>query len=243
MRKRTALSKNAALSKFVLLSAALSVFSATSASASTESHSRIAATAKAYIASRHPWQQLSTTITVQKLDPRTKLSSCPGKLEAFLSNGAKIKRRTTVGVRCTAGAKPWKIYLPVTVEAYAKVMVARHPIAPGTTISANDVSWGKRDITSLGYGYLQSLGDNGGYQSRQSIAQGAVLTPNMVSASSIVNKGQRVQLNSSDGPVSVSMMGIALQSGALGSRILVKNLNSGKQLEGVVTSENSVVLN
>ncbi|MFT6163703.1 MAG: flagella basal body P-ring formation protein FlgA [Zhongshania aliphaticivorans] len=232
-----------ALSKILLLSTALCLFSGASTAASTESHNRIAATAKAYIAARHPWQQLSTTITVQKLDPRTKLSSCPGKLEAFLSNGAKIKRRTTVGVRCTAGAKPWKIYLPVTVEAYAKVMVARHPIAPGSTISAGDVSWGKRDITSLGYGYLQSLGDNGGYQSRQSIAQGAVLTPNMVTASSIISKGQRVQLNSNDGPVSVSMMGIALQNGALGKRILVKNLNSGKQLEGVVASENSVVLN
>lgn len=232
-----------ALSKILLLGTALYLFNSASTAASTESHNRIAATAKAYIATRHPWQQLSTTITVQKLDPRTKLSSCPGKLEAFLSNGAKIKRRTTVGVRCTAGAKPWKIYLPVTVEAYAKVMVARHPIAPGNIINADNVSWGKRDITSLGYGYLQSLGDNGGYQSRQSIAQGAVLTPNMVTASSIINKGQRVQLNSNDGPVSVSMMGIALQNGALGKRILVKNLNSGKQLEGVVASENSVVFN
>jgi flagella basal body P-ring formation protein FlgA len=90
---------------------------------------------------------------------------------------------------------------------------------------------------------LQSLGDNVGYQSRQSIAQGAVLTPNMVTASSIISKGQRVQLNSNDGPVSVSMMGIALQNGALGKRILAKNLNSGQQLEGVVAAENSVVLN
>jgi flagella basal body P-ring formation protein FlgA len=70
-----------------------------------------------------------------------------------------------------------------------------------------------------------------------------VLTPNMVVASSIISKGQRVQLNSSAGPVSVSMMGIALQNGALGSRILVKNLNSGKQLEGVVESDNTVLLN
>jgi flagella basal body P-ring formation protein FlgA len=65
----------------------------------------------------------------------------------------------------------------------------------------------------------------------------------MVEASSIISKGQRVQLNSSTGPVAVSMAGIALQNGALGSRILVKNLNSGKQLEGVVESENIVLLN
>ena len=192
--------------------------------AANENHARIAETARAYIAARHPWQKMKTKITVQALDPRTKLAQCPAKLEAFLSTGAKI-------------------YLPVTVEAFANVMVARHPIAPNTTISERDISWSQRDISALGYGYLQSLGDRGGYTSRRSIAQGAVLTPNMVTASSIVNKGQRVQLNSNTGPVSVSMMGIALQNGALGSRIMVKNLNSGKQLEGVVASENVVLLN
>ena len=207
-----------------------------------ENHARIAETARAYIASRHPWQQMKTKITVQSLDPRTKLARCPVKLDAFLSAGAKIKRRTTVGVRC-ASAKPWKIYLPVTVEAFARVMVARHPIAPTTEISERDISWSQREFSALGYGYLQSLGDRGAYRSRRSIAQGAVLTPNMVEASSIISKGQRVRLSSSTGPVAVSMAGIALQNGALGSRILVKNLNSGKQLEGVVESENSVLLN
>lgn len=208
----------------------------------TESHARIASTARAYIAARHPWQHMQHTINVQELDPRTKLAKCSTKLEAFLSTGARIKRRTTVGVRCK-GSKPWKIYLPVTVEAFAKVMVARHPIPPNTDITARDISWSQRDISALGYGYLQSLGEHGGYRSRRSISQGAVLTPNMVRASDIVSKGQRVQLNSSTGPVSVSMMGVAMQSGSLGSRILVKNLNSGKQLEGVVKSENIVLLN
>jgi flagellar basal body P-ring formation protein FlgA len=222
--------------------ASTNLFAATQAGSELESHARISETASAYIASRHPWQKMKTKITVQALDPRTKLLRCPVKLEAFLSSGAKIKRRTTVGVRCN-GKKPWKIYLPVTVEAYANVMVARHPIAPNSEISERDVSWSQRDISALGYGYLQSLGDRGGYRSKRSIAQGAVLTPNMVEASSIISKGQRVQLNSNTGPVSVSMMGIAMQDGALGSRIMVKNLNSGKQLEGVVASENVVLLN
>lgn len=226
----------------LLAGALLAAMSSPLIAGATESHIRIADTARAYIAARHPWQQMKTKITVQALDPRTKLAQCPVKLEAFLSAGAKIKRRTTVGVRCN-GSKPWKIYLPVTVEAFAKVMVARHPIAPNTEISERDITWTQRDISALGYGYLQSLGDRGGYRSQRSIAQGAVLTPNMVAASSIISKGQRVQLNSNAGPVNVSMMGIAMQNGALGSRIMVKNLNSGKQLEGVVASENIVLLN
>lgn len=206
-----------------------------------ESHQRIASVAKAYVASRHPWRQLQTEVTADRLDPRTRLNECPVQPEAFLPPGASIKRRSTVGVRCPAG-RPWKIYVPVTVSAYAKVMVSRHPIAPGQSISDADVSWSKRDITTLGYGYLASLEGAGGYRSRHSIAQGAVITPNMVEAASLIQKGQRVQLNSQLQGISVGMAGVALQSGALGARIRVKNLSSGKQLEGIVDTDHSVVI-
>ncbi|MGJ8687038.1 MAG: flagellar basal body P-ring formation chaperone FlgA, partial [Spongiibacteraceae bacterium] len=161
-------------------------------------------------------------------------------LQAFLPPGAKIKRRTTVGVRCKAG-KPWKIYLPVTVSAYAKVMVAKHAIAPNSTIRKPDISWVKRDISSLGYGYLSSISENG-YKSRRSIAQGAVLTPNMVTAASIITKGQRINLRSKNGAVQVSMQGQALENAALGERIRVKNLSSGKQIEGIVKSPHEVLI-
>lgn len=208
--------------------------------ASLESHSRIQSTAKAYIANKHPWQKFESRISVDALDPRSRLASCPIALQAFLPPGAKIKRRTTVGVRCKAG-KPWKIYLPVTVSAYAKVMVAKHAIAPNSAIRKSDISWVKRDISSLGYGYLNSMSENG-YKSRRSIAQGAVLTPNMVTAASIVSKGQRVNLRSKNGVVQVSMQGQALENAALGERIRVKNLSSGKQIEGIVESPHEVLI-
>ncbi len=55
-----------------------------------------------------------------------------------------------------------------------------------------------------------------------------------------MQKGQRVQLSSQIQGIAVGMAGIALESGALGARIRVKNLSSGKQLEGIVDSDHSV---
>lgn len=217
-------------------------FSSNTYAAEIESAARITATAKAYISQRHPWQNQKHRVSVGKLDPRTKLPKCSGALRAFLPPGSQIRQRTTVGVRCSAG-KPWKIYLPVTVAAYAKVMVAKHPIPPGRDISPADISWVERDVSTLSYGYVRSLDGAGGFRSRRSISQGAVLTPNMLEASSVVSKGQRVELSSSAGAVQVSMVGIALEDGALGSRIKVKNLSSGKHLEGIVASNSSVRLN
>ncbi|GAB3375246.1 flagellar basal body P-ring formation protein FlgA [Spongiibacter taiwanensis] len=229
--------------KALLLSGACiaTLAQASYAQAGYESPERIAATAKAYIAARNPWKDMNTEVTADRLDPRSKLAKCDAALEAFLPPGGRIKRRTTVGVRCTSG-QAWKIYVPVSIAAYTKVMVARYPIAPGSLIRAEDVSWSKRDIATLGYGYLRSLEGRGGYRARYSIAQGAVLTPNMVEADSAIQKGQKVYLNSNTGGIKVTMAGIAMENAPLGGRIKVKNLSSGKQLEGVVESDHQVLI-
>ena len=206
-----------------------------------ENPDRIAATATAYVAKHNPWKSMDHRIEVDRLDPRTRLARCKTSLEAFLPPGGTIRRRTTVGVRCS-GPSPWKIYVPVTVAAYTKVMVANRPIGPGASISQDSVSWVERDVSTLSYGYLASLKGQGGLRARRSIPQGAVITANMVEANAIVHKGQRISLRSDSGSISVTMSGIALQDGAINSRIPVRNLSSGRRLEGVVESSEVVVL-
>ncbi len=205
-----------------------------------EDHQRIAQVAKAFIAARNPWKDMKYRIEVDGLDPRTQLAKCPITPEAFLPPGARIKQRTTVGVRCP-GERPWKIYLPVNIAAYAKVMVAKHPIGPGMSINDSDITWSERNISTLSYGYLRTLDDAGGYRARRAIAQGAVLTPAVVEADNVIQKGQRVELINLTGPIAVSMVGVAQESAALGALIRVKNLSSGKELQGVVQSSGKVV--
>lgn len=205
-----------------------------------ESAQRITDTASQFVASRHPWQGEKVTVTVGDLDPRTRLPRCSQALQAFLPPGASIKRRSTIGVRCGA-KKPWKIYLPVTLASFAKVMVSKHPIAAGQLLSPADISWTERDVSTLAYGYQRSL-DKHGMRSRRSIPQGAVITANMLEAAAIIRKGQTVDLVSRHSAVKVSMKGRALEDGAKGSRIRLANLSSGKQVEGRVDSRHRVII-
>lgn len=214
---------------------------AAAASTQLESAERISDTARQFIAKRHPWQTQTSRTTVGKLDPRTRLPRCTQALEAFLPVGATIRRRTTVGVRCSSD-RPWKIYLPVSVAVYAKVMVSTRPIAAGETVSRADVSWVEREVSTLAYGYLRSLQQPGGMRSRRSIPQGAVITSNMLEAGTLISKGQQITLRSNSGAIAVSMRGIALEDGSIGSRIKVRNLSSGKSLEGRVENANTVLL-
>ena len=215
-----------------------SVCPSTLASAGVESAQRISATASQFIAKRHPWQNENTRITVGELDPRTRLAKCSQRLQAFLPPGASIRRRTTVGVRCE-GVKAWKVSLPVTIAAFTKVMVSKHPIAAGQRVTEADITWTERDVSSLSYGYQKGLGGQG-MLSRRSIPQGAVITANMLEAPAMIKRGQELKLISRSTAINVSMKGRALQDAAKGARIRVENISSGKQLEGIVISGNTV---
>lgn len=208
-------------------------------SAELHSQSSIRETAKRYIESRHPWQNLESSIEVAKLDSRSRLPKCKSDLQAFLPSGSSVGHRTTVGIQC-ADSTGWTVYLPVTVKAVTTALVATRPLPPNTELSNADVQRVKRDIASLGYGYISSLDSNSGYRTKRSIAQGAVITPVMVEAAVMIRRGQKVTLLSGTGPVAVSMAGIADNDGSLGSRIRVRNINSGRMIEGVVRSRETV---
>ena len=67
-----------------------------------------------------------------------------------------------------------------------------------------------------------------------------MITPNMLESAVAIRRGQKVTLVNHNGPVSVSMAGEALNEATLGQRIRIKNVNSGRILEGIVRSDEMV---
>lgn len=211
----------------------------TAATANLQNHEDIRRAAVSYIAAHHPWQDMKHEVTAGNLDSRARLQRCDGALEAFLPANRPIRQRTSVGVRCL-GSQPWKVYLPVSVKAWAPVLVATRPLPAGTPLSASDVTTREHDIAALGYGYVGTLETPGGYRSRISIAQGAVITPRMVESAVMIKKGQRVRLTRATGPIQISMAGEAVSNATLGERIRVRNSNSGRIIEGRVAGAETV---
>ncbi len=207
--------------------------------AALQDHAAVREAARQFVATQHPWQEMETKISVGALDSRSRLRRCQNPLQAFLPPGSRVTRRSTIGVRCS-DRPGWKLYLPVTVTAYATVLVARRPLPPGVPLNEGDVRRDRRDVASLGYGYISSLSEAGGYRTRRAIAQGAVITPTVVEAAVLIRRGQKVRLQSHNSAVNVSMAGEALVDGALGKRIRIRNLSSGKVVEGVVRSSEVV---
>lgn len=191
----------------------------------------IATAAVDFVRSNHPWQGLRVSIAPPALDERLSLSACDAPLLASLPVGARIAQRSSIAVKCPSTAG-WTVHVSVIARAEADVLVARRAISRHEAISAKDVMTQRRDIASLPYGYLAAIAPGDALQAKTSIAQGAVLTPGMTQAATIIRRGDLVAIELSDTRLAISMRGVALADAAAGELVTVKNAQSGRTVQG-----------
>ncbi|MDH3587979.1 MAG: flagellar basal body P-ring formation chaperone FlgA [Gammaproteobacteria bacterium] len=181
----------------------------------------------------------SRTVQAGTLDSRLRLKNCVGQLEGFLPPGTRPGVNMTVGVRCT-GATPWRVFVPVRSRMTGLVLVSRHALARGHSLSSTDVELAKRDLDRLPYGYLTDPRAISGRVLRRPVTPGAVIIPPMLGLAQTVRRGQTVTLYADRAGVRIRAAGKALSDGALQQRIRVQNLSSGRVIEGIVRSEERV---
>ncbi len=212
----------------------------TAVAASYQSHKSIYQVADTFVRSQVISQQsLQAIVKVGKLDSRLKLKRCNKSLRAFLPKGSRDIGKTTIGVKCN-GANPWSLNVPVTISIFKKVLVASRQLQKGAVLTASDIKLKKTDVAKLHYGFFEALKDGTGKKLKRRILAGAVLTPAMLKNPQLISRGQQVSIVARSGRMVVRMKGKALANGAVGERIKVKNIKSGKKLEGVVTPSGEV---
>jgi flagellar basal body P-ring formation protein FlgA len=86
-------------------------------------------------------------VEVGQLDPRLKLAPCQ-RIEPYLPPGLPAWGRTRVGLRCTQGAKLWKVSLPVTVHVFARTLVTQAALPAGTTLNAAHFTEAEVDLAA-----------------------------------------------------------------------------------------------
>lgn len=195
----------------------------------------ISATAEKFVAGHADSTDQRIRPSAGHLDPRLKLPRCDQKLQAYLANGGTIGQRTTVGVRC-AGSRPWKVYVPVTVAIHETVLVALQSLPRGHVMGRDDVKEAARDISTLHYGYVRNIDGLTGQRLKRPIMAGAIITPAVLEAKTVIRRGQGVTLIVSNPAISIRVAGKALADGAMNQRIRVENSGSGQVVEGIVRS-------
>lgn len=169
-----------------------------------------------------------------RLNARLRLTECEHPLDAFILSGQSGSGYFSVGVRCN-GVKPWTIYHKVRVSVYESIVILKNQVRQGTVIKASDLLLEKRELTGFHGGYFTDPGMVVGQVARRSLAGGLVLNNEHLLIPSPIQRGQQVSIRVRSADFEIAMPGVALSDGKLGQRIRVRNVASGKIVEGMVT--------
>jgi flagella basal body P-ring formation protein FlgA len=180
------------------------------------------------------------SVEVGAIDPQLKLDRCQ-RIEGFLPTGGRLWGKSTVGVRCAAGAN-WSIYVPVTVKIQAPVVVAARPLANGKTLAAEDLNLQTQDLTQLPAGVLTDPALAIGQTLNVGLLPGYPIRQDMLRAPIVIRQGQSVRLVAQGGGFNVSAEGKALGNAAAGQTVQVRT-SAGQTVSGVARPDGSVEVN
>lgn len=173
------------------------------------------------------------------LDSRLRLKACHDALSIEFSRRDQVHGNTALLVRCPSNAR-WKIHLPVRIDVFDDVAVAAKPLLKGQKIDDSAISFQKHNITRLKNGYYSKTSSMNQLQAKRNLARGTVLTPARLAPLLMVRSGQQVTLVLNYNGLQIRSSGKALQSATLGQLVKVRNSQSMKIVEGVVSGEGLV---
>ena len=110
------------------------------------------------------------------------------------------------------------------------------PIAKGTHLTTSDLRLELADVSLLYTGYFKSMTELEGFVARRPIPAEQIMSPALVDPAKMVNRGEKVMIIAEGPGISIRASGKAMEDGAYGELIRVKNTNSNKVVEGRITA-------
>lgn len=182
-----------------------------------------------------------TEVSVGNIDNRLNLRPCADeKLEVFNPYQNASGQGNTMGIRCTEVENHWTIYVPVKITLYKSILMAKHPLIKGATLRDSDIYIAEFDVKKLKQGYFTDSKDLIGQVCKQNITGDTPLTPYNIELAKLIRKGEQITIVAGNNGLVISMAGIALNDGALGETVRVKNISSKRTIEAHVIDRKKV---
>jgi len=173
------------------------------------------------------------SVKIGTIDPRLNLSRCSDPLEPFNKRTGDLSGNITVGVRCHT-PKRWTIYVPVEINVYEHVIASARPLAKGQVITSQAIKTIKLRTSHKNVAYYKNPKYVVGMVASRNMGPGKVITPRLIQAPTLVKRGEAVILLAETPHLTVRMKGKAMQDGAMGELIKVRNISSNRVIEGTV---------
>jgi flagella basal body P-ring formation protein FlgA len=145
---------------------------------------------------------------------------------------SRVPQRMRFVAACP-GAGGWRYDILVRSSITAKVAVTSVPVTANTPLQAADISLARHDVTLIPDS-ISSLSGVLGLTSKRSLRAGEVLRQGQLASAVLIKRGSAVSIVARKEQVEVSMAGEAMDAGALGEIIRVRNATSGTQIRARV---------
>ncbi|GLR64604.1 flagellar basal body P-ring formation chaperone FlgA [Marinospirillum insulare] len=172
------------------------------------------------------------------LDPRLRLTACESPLVVELHGSNDLRGRLNLKVSCLD--QDWFVYLGVNLARYLTVVVAKTDLPRKAKLSSPMLSLVEKDVSRVRGDYFTSLAEVTGFQLRNRLRAGDVLSSKNLLETDAVNRSEQITIVATNGVLSVRMGGEALDSGKVGDQIRVRNLQSGRVIRALVVGRGKV---
>ncbi|TPE54933.1 flagellar basal body P-ring formation protein FlgA [Maribrevibacterium harenarium] len=150
-------------------------------------------------------------------------------------------RRTTYSISCTNPT--WQSYLPIEQTILIEGVKASVPINRGEAITRSNTALGKVDISTIRGHIYTDTNPPYGMIAKRTIRINDFITDNHTELPDVIRKGNQVLITARSGAIIVKMNGEALEDGAIGEQIRVRNNSSGRIVYGKVVSDSEILVN
>lgn len=181
---------------------------------------------------------LRLQIQVGKLDARLQLAAC-AKVEPYLPAGTRLWGRSRLGLRCLQGARPWNVFIPVTVQAFGPAWVLNNNVRLGDALTAGDASVAEVDWAESDSPVVANQADWLGSEAARHLQAGQALRQNMLRSPQLFAVGAQVKVSVSGGGFVIVSSGRAMSAGAEGANVRVR-MDNGRLVSGVVNAQGVV---
>jgi len=130
--------------------------------------------------------------------------------------------------------------VPLQAQLWQDVWVANTRLERGQPLDRSLLASQKFDTLRERQPPISAQVDPSSLELTNSITAGRPLTRHDVSIRPIIRKGQIVEVSAQQGLLSITMKALALENGAVGDLIKLRNLESRREINGQIINENKV---
>jgi len=156
-------------------------------------------------------------------------------LSAKLRDGVLHHTSAVVEVSILVDHEPFKVVrVPYRLHRFHRVLVATKAIDQGESLGEENLALRRVEAPAATTPFLNDFDAVRQKVAARKLQAGAKLSLRLISDPAVIYNGDQINLVAIHGRVRVAARGIALQDGAVGQRIQVRNLSSSKVMQATV---------